>query len=70
MTNCGNRGSKLELFKNRSQSQKTSFETLKSINEDIDITEILIQLNSAELTYNASLMATGKVMQTSLLNFL
>lgn len=70
MTNCGNRGSKLELFKNRSQSQKTSFETLKSTNEDIDITEVLIKLNSAELTYNASLLATGKVMQTSLLNFI
>ncbi len=43
---------------------------MKSTNEDIDITEVLIKLNSAELTYNASLLATGKVMQTSLLNFI
>lgn len=51
-------------------SQQTTFETLKSENEDADITEIAIKLNSAELTYNASLMATGKIMQTSLLNFI
>jgi len=70
ITNCGTRSSKLELVKNRMQTQKTTFETLKSENEDADITEVAIQLSSAELTYEAALMATGKVMQTSLLNFI
>lgn len=70
ITNCGTRSSKLELVKNRMQTQKTTFETLKSENEDVDITEVAIQLSSAELTYEAALMATGKVMQTSLLNFI
>lgn len=70
ITNCGTRGSKLELVKNRMQNQKTTFETLKSENEDVDITEVAIQLSSAELTYEAALMATGKVMQTTLLNFI
>lgn len=70
ITNCGTRSSKLELIKNRMQNQKTTFETLKSENEDIDIAEIAIQLTSAELTYEAALMASGKVMQTSLLNFI
>lgn len=70
LTNCGTRSSKLELVENRMKNQKTTFETLKSENEDIDITEVAIQLNSAELTYNAALMATGKVMQTNLLNFI
>ncbi len=70
ITNCGTRSSKLELIKNRMQNQKTTFETLKSENEDIDITEVAIQLNSAELTYEAALMAAGKVMQTTLLNFI
>ena len=70
ITNCGTRSSKLELIKNRMQNQKTTFETLKSENEDADITEVAIKLNSAELTYEAALMATGKVMQTSLLNFI
>ena len=42
---------------------------LKSENEDIDVTETAIDLKSAEMTYEAALMATGKVMQTTLLNF-
>ena len=70
ITECGTRSSKLTLIKNRMQNQKTTFETLKSENEDVDITEIAIQLSSAELTYEAALMATGKVMQTTLLNFI
>ena len=70
VTNCGSRRSKLELIENRTQNQKTTYETLKSENEDIDITEVAIQLNAAELTYNAALMASGKVMQTTLLNFI
>lgn len=70
ITSCGSRSSKLELVKNRTQNQKTTFETLKSENEDIDITEVIIALTAAELTYNASLMATGKVAQTTLLNYI
>lgn len=70
VTACGSRGSKLELIENRTQNQKTTFETLKSENEDVDITEVAIQLTAAELTYDAALMATGKVMQNTLLNFI
>ena len=70
ITNCGTRSSKLELIENRMQNQKTTYETLQSENEDIDITEVAINLTSAELTYEAALMATGKISQTSLLNFI
>lgn len=70
ITNCGTRSSKLELIDNRMKSQKTTFETLKSENEDVDVTETAIDLKSAEMTYEAALMATGKVMQTTLLNFI
>lgn len=70
ITECGTRSSKLSLIKARMQNQKTSFETLKSENEDIDITEVAIYLSSAKLTYEASLMATGKVAQTTLLNYI
>lgn len=70
VTECGSRSSKLELIKNRTQNQKTTYETLKSENEDIDITEVAIELSAAELTYDAALMAAGKVMQSSLLNFI
>ena len=70
VTDCGSRGSKLELIKNRTQNQKTTYETLKSENEDVDITEVAIELSAAELTYDAALMAAGKVMQSTLLNFI
>ncbi len=69
-TQNGTRSQRLELISNRLMSQKTNFETLKSENEDADITEVAIQLSSAELTYNAALMATGKVLQNSLMNFI
>lgn len=70
ITDCGTRSRKLSLIKNRMENQKTTFDTLKSDNEDVDITEVAINLNSAELTYNAALMATGKVTQSTLLNFI
>lgn len=69
-TQNGTRSQRLELISNRLMSQKTNFETLQSENEDADITEVAIKLNSAELTYNASLMATGKILQNSLMDFI
>ena len=69
-TNCGTRSKKLELIENRLMSQKTNFETLQSDNENADLTDVAIQLSSAELTYQAALMATGKIMQTSLMNYI
>ncbi len=70
LTNVGTSSSKLALIKSRMQNQKTTFETLKSENEDVDITEVAIELSSAGLTYEAALMATGKVMKNTLLNFI
>ncbi len=69
-TNSGTRSKKLELIENRLMSQKTNFETLQSDNENADITDVAIQLKGAELTYQAALMATGKIMQTSLMNYI
>ena len=69
-TNCGTRQKKLELIQNRLMSQKTSFETLQSENENVDISDVAIQLKGASMTYEASLMATSKILQTSLVNFL
>jgi len=70
ITGVGTRSSKLELIQTRMQNQKTTFETLKSENEDIDITEVAIQLSSAELTYEAALTATGKLIQNTLLQYI
>lgn len=70
IANCGTRGARLELIESRLQSQQTTFDTLASENENADLTKVAIELSSAELSYNAALMATGKVVQNSLLNFL
>ena len=52
------------------QNQKTTFETLKSENEDVDMAETAIKLSSAKYAYDASLMATSKAIQQTLLNYL
>lgn len=70
VTNCGARGSRLELVESRLSSQKTTFETLKSDNEDADLAEVAVQLTSAELTYEAALKGTAKIMQTNLMDFI
>lgn len=69
-TACGTREKKLELIENRLMSQKSSFEELQSENENVDITDVAIQLSSAELAYQASLMATSKILQTNLANYI
>lgn len=70
LTTVGNRSARIDLVENRLSSQETSFKTLASENEDADITEVAVQLGSVELSYQAALMATGKITQTSLLNYL
>jgi flagellar hook-associated protein 3 FlgL len=51
-------------------TQTTTFKTLQSDNEDIDMAETATQLSMAQVTYEASLMATGKISQNSLLNYI
>ena len=70
LTAIGNRSARVDLVENRLQSQSTNFKTLSSENEDADITEVAVQLSSAEMSYQGALMATGKIAQTTLLNYL
>lgn len=70
VTGCGARGSRLELVASRLSSQKITFETLQSENEDVDLSEAVVQLTSAEMTYEAALKATGKIMQVNLMDFI
>lgn len=70
LTASGNRGLRLELVENRLGTQKTSFQQLTSENEDADLAELAVELKSAELTYSAALASTGKLLQTSLLDYL
>ena len=70
ITDNGTRESRLDLISNRLMDQQTTFKTLQSENEDVDIADVTIQLTSTKLTYDAALMATGKIMQTSLMNYI
>ncbi len=70
VTDNGTRSSRLDLISKRLTEQKTTFRTLQSENEDVDIAEVAIELSSAELTYSSSLMGTGKIMQTTLMNYI
>lgn len=70
ITDNATRGSRLELISDRLMNQKTTFKELQSNNEDIDVTEVAVELSSADLTYQAALMATSKIMQTNLMNYI
>lgn len=70
LTDCGTRSKRLELIENRLDTQLESLKELKSENEDADLAETAIQMKSAEYSYNASLMATSKILQETLLNYI
>lgn len=70
MTDSATRRSRLELVSTRLTNQKETFKELQQDNEGIDITEVAVELTASELTYSAALMATGKIMQTSLMNYI
>ncbi len=69
-TDCGARGERLELIQARLVSQKSTFEELQSENEDVDLAETAVKLKSAELSYEASLQATAKIMKTNLMQYI
>jgi flagellar hook-associated protein 3 FlgL len=66
----GNRASRVKLVENRLSSQTTTFKTLQSENEDADATEVAVQLSSAQVSYQAALMATSDMIKETLLNYL
>ena len=70
MTDNATRRSRLDLIATRLTNQQATFKELQQDNEGIDITEVAVEMTSAELTYNAALMATGKIMQTNLMNYI
>ena len=69
-TDNATRRSRLELVATRLTNQQATFKELQQDNEGIDITEVAVEMTSAELTYSAALMATGKIMQTNLMNYI
>lgn len=70
IADIGSRDKRLQLNKERLTSQQTNFEELKSQNEDADMAETIIKYSAAEVVYDASLLAAGKVVTKSLLDFI
>lgn len=69
-TDLGSREARLNLTENRMSDQQTTFEKLKSRNEDKELSDIIIEYTAAYNAYTASLQATAKANGQTLLNYL
>lgn len=69
-TSLGSRYTRLELIENRLTDQETTFTEILDQNESVNLEDAIINYNSAEVTYNASLSAAAKVVKNSLLDFI
>lgn len=66
----GGKINRLELTVDRLSSDELNFTDLMSENENVDMAEVLIQFSSMEVVYNASLSASAKIIQPTLLDFI
>ena len=66
----GARQKRLELCESRLSSQEITVKKLKSSNEDVNVTNVAVELKEASSIYDASLSAAAKVVQKKLLDFL
>ena len=70
ITDTGSRLNRLTVVENRMEEQSSNFEELQSKNEDKDLEQIMIEYQSAYTAYQASLSATSKLAQNTLLDFI
>lgn len=70
ITDLGGRGERVSLTKNRMSVQESTFKELKSINEDMDLSELVINYSSASVAYQAALQAAAKIGKMTLLDFI
>lgn len=70
ISDVGNRMARLKLTEGRLENQHVNFTNLKSLNEDVELEDVVINYSAAELVYNASLNAASKVVRQSLLDFI
>ncbi len=66
----GSKINRLELTINRLEDDKINFTELMSLNEDVDMTEAVLDLKAHEIVYNASLTSSSMLMQKSLIDFI
>ena len=64
------RSNRISLTESRLTEQYTTFDDLKSKNEDAELEETVVQLSSANTLYQAALGAASKVVQQTLLDYI
>lgn len=70
ITKVGCTEDQLNLTEARMDTQKETVESLQSQNDDMDLSEIIINYTAAYTAYQASLTAAGKLGQMTLLNYI
>lgn len=69
-TSLGAKQSRIEGMNQRLKEENLSLQTLLSKNEDIDYAEAIMKLKSEENVYQASLSASARMIQPTLMDFL
>ena len=70
ITDIGGRAERVSLTKNRMSVQQSTFKDLKASNEDMDLSELVINYSAASVAYQAALQAAAQIDKMSLLNYL
>ncbi|HLC26247.1 MAG TPA: flagellar hook-associated protein FlgL [bacterium] len=69
-TDIGARMNRIQLAQDNFSKTEVDIKSLVSNIEDLDMTKAITELTSRQTAYQASLMASSKIMQMSLVNFL
>ncbi|MCR5581556.1 MAG: flagellar hook-associated protein 3 [Pseudobutyrivibrio sp.] len=70
ITDLGCKQDSLSLTKTRVGDQQETVQELQSKNDDIDLSQIIIEYTAAYTAYQASLTAAGKLGESTLLNYI
>lgn len=70
ITDLGCKKDSLDLTKNRVGDQRETVQGLQSTNDDVDLSQIIIDYTAAYTAYQASLTAAGKLGDSTLLNYI
>ena len=70
LTKVGCKSDQLSITEDRVGNQQSTVSKLQSDNEDIDLSQIILEYTSAYTAYQASLTAASKLGQVSLLNYI
>lgn len=69
-TDLGNRDARLKMIKERTSQSLTTFNELLTNNEDVNLSDVILNSTAAKYAYQLSLQAVGNISQLSLLNFI